>query len=326
MQIVTYLSHYLMQHQKLVLPGFGIFSVVKQGGYLQAETNVIYPPTIKIEFCCTETLNNDLANYIATQTGLEATQAQNAITQLIHTITKELDNGKTFLLHRIGVIALNNCKIELITPFNELYNQVYFGLKPIKITANISFPTIENDVNYTPLQATPITPEAPLAVTYSLANQAMQTAIISDTKPKPTGIPLFWWAAMVLVILTIAAVGATFYCYPPFVNQAPTHTLKSLRKPIKKIKQVFVSPQVIDTSMCFELVIAENLTSKQAEKKIFEFKNKGIQAHLINDSATATIQISAAKFFNLDSAQAHLKQLQQKKYPKAYLKTIATKN
>ena len=81
-----------------------------------------------------------------------------------------------------------------------------------------------------------------------------------------------------------------------------------------------------DTTLTYEIIVAENLTPLKAQKQLLKLKALGIYGHLITIDSNIIVQISVAKFLQLDSAQAKLKQIQQKYYSKAYLKTTTDIN
>ncbi len=353
MHIPTILTSYLRTHQKIGLTGIGEFSLKKINGFYETQTNTLYPPATHILFEEVEVLDFDFANYISTQQNIAITEAQLQLDSWLLNIKAELISGNTYLLEKIGSLKLNHQKIQF-TSFNDAYfNQASFGFKPqqnVVLNANSAISEgklspeikdanpeeyvleikkeiivdLKNELEFEGKILPKKEVESSKILPISKVPQPETSNMNTPPKPPKQKIDWFWIIAIILVCLTGAIVCATFIYFPPFNSVETTETpIKLANAKADSLAAIQNKP---DTTLTYEIIVAENLTPLKAQKQLLKLKSVGIYGHLITNDSNIIVQISVAKFLQLDSAQAKLKQIQQKYYPKAYLKTTTDIN
>lgn len=349
MQIASSVASYLLLHQKMGLSSIGTLILKKFRGFLETETKTLYPPMVHVIFEETETLDTNFAQYISAQHHINLQQAQLQLDSWLLNIKAELINGNIFIIENIGSFKLQNQKIQFTSFEDDYFNQASFGLKPqqniilldeallnesieeqIIIPQNLE-PKIETEVEILKETAAELKVEAEILTT-QMVNKPIEAPILKAPKPElnKTNIPQntpkqkkdwFWIIAIILVCLTGAIVCATFVFFPPF---------KAIEIPLEfddnKTDTLAAVTKQPDTTITYEIIVAENLTPLKAQKQLLKLKAMGIYGHLITNDSNIILQISVAKFLQLDSAQTKLKQIQNSYYPKAYLKTTTEIN
>ncbi|TAH01648.1 MAG: hypothetical protein EAZ15_06970 [Sphingobacteriales bacterium] len=351
MQIASSVASYLLLHQKMGLSSIGTLILKKFRGFLETETKTLYPPMVHVIFEETETLDTNFAQYISAQHLINLQQAQLQLDSWLLNIKAELINGNTFIIENIGSFKLQNQKIQFTSFDDDYFNQASFGLKPLQniillddallnesteeqiiIQQNLE-PKIETELEVEILRETAAELKVEAEITPTqMVNKPIDEPILKTPKPEPNKINTpqntpkqkkdwFWIIAIILVCLTGAIVCATFVFFPPF---------KAIEIPLKFDNTETDTAAAVtnqpDTTITYEIIVAENLTPLKAQKQLLKLKAMGIYGHLITNDSNIILQISVAKFLQLDSAQTKLKQIQNSNYPKAYLKTTTEIN
>lgn len=326
MQITLYIAPYLLLHQKVGIANLGVFSSKKINGFLETETNILYPPAVHIFFTEAEVLDNDFAQYISIQNNVDLTEAQLQLNNWVQNIKTELANNNTVLIEKIGSLKSQNHQIQFTSLEDAYFNQANFGFKPqqnIDLNSDNSF---LNSVEEEEVEEIPLPPfkAAALQQTIASPNQPQTSTPTTQPNPPKQQIDWFWIVAIILVCFTGAMVCATFIYFPPF------KTVEVLEIPLKlddeKADSLDALQNQPDTTQAYEIIVAENLTTINAQKQLLKLKGLGIYGHLITNDSNMIVQISVAKFLQIDLAQAKLKQIQKNYYPKAYLKTTTDIN
>lgn len=353
MKISHLLAPYLQLNKKIGLTGIGTLSLKHFNGFLETETNMLYPARVHLIFEETEILNTNFASYISISQKITITEAQLQLSNWLLNIKAELINGNSYLLEKIGLLKLENQKIQFTSFEDAYFNQASFGFKPqLNIVLNdINFNDedyINSDNNFEKTQEIEINKEEnvvelsinkieaePLPLPYPTITSPIKAPNITVSKAETpneviiTNAPKqktdwFWIIAIILVCLTGAIVCATFIYFPPFKPKEITEVpLKLDKTKADSLADITTQP---DTTVTYEIIVAENLTPVKAQKQLLKLKAMGIYGHLITNDSNMIVQVSVERFLHIDSAQAKLKQIQQKYYPKAYLKTTTEIN
>jgi|GEM_PF-4574800 len=328
MNILPYLAQYLTLHKKVVVSGLGNFSLVRKKGLFVLTDNTFYPPCYEVEFYLKDAECSNLAQYISTQCNINISRAQKYIQNLVEIIQLELENNQNYSVENIGILRAINYKIKLIAQLESYVNNAFFGLKPVIVESLHNHPItlpIENELPIAPI-IKPIINRADnndFPLTYSLAEQALKTARHNEPYTKSESqFSWFWFFAVIMLVLTSLIIAATLYYFPPFkseIAELSLHQKQIIPVTIPSKKNKVILPAVYSSQ--FEIIVRENLNQLKAESIIKNLKTSGLKAYILLDSSSQLNQISVAKFYNSDSANAQLKIIQLKYYPNAYLKT-----
>lgn len=329
MNVAPHIAQYLMLHQQVTITGLGVFTLNKKNGFFDSQGNTFYPPYNEITFEHTAVNSSHLAQYIGSQYNIEAQQAQQYIQTLANSILLELDNNRSYALENIGTLQYIDKQITLIQQEPNYFNKPFFGLQAVKIdeikATNTPQEAKPSNTNYTATTPPEASSNNDFPLTYQLAEQALKTARYQTNYNKSESqVPWFWLFASFIVALTILIIAATLHYFPPFATNHPVKVIhQNVTIPVNtsdKKNKAIVSPP-----LQFEIIMRENISPTKAQGIVDNLKLKGISAHVLLDSLGKLSRVSAATLYNADSAQALLKTIQQKYYPKAYLKTIAPK-
>ena len=318
MQLIPHISQYLKLHKKVALVGLGIFYLKRINGFLDEDSQTLYPPSIKVKFDEKEILDSDFAQYVSNQSQIELEKIIYHLEKLVRDIKKEVESGSAYILENIGSLELNRGNIKLIKPDNTIYNQAFFGLKPQTYTSNkdehFIQPTIEKELE---LSGKVEQPQQDFSASHTLTEEGLNSSSLTESEIPPSRKFTWLWVS-IIVLIAVAILCAIGYYFYPF-------NLAQLKKaPVKKVVPIVYKvelPQKPDSVIHHEVIIAENLSAINADKLIAKLKIKGIDAHIIVDSLKSYVKISAAQFTDLDSAEAKLKNIQKQYYPNAYLQS-----
>lgn len=343
MQITAFLSSHLLLHKYIALKGIGTFSLKHFNGFHENETNTLYPPTVHIIFDEVDVFDTNLAKCISTQKNISTSDAQVELENWLNNIKTNLAHGNNFTLGKLGSLKMQNQKIQF-TSFNDAYfNQANFGFKPqndIVLNDEVFLPFVEEELKVAEQNLLPVTAHIEseqkpiIELQNSFEERIVTTISAPETEPTPQkNIPAtkppkhktdwFWIIAIFIVCLTGTMVCATFIYFPPFKPVLQDTNTKSHKKTIDSLAAIQTLP---DTTITYNIIVAENLTPLKAQKQLLKLKAIGIYGSLLTNDSTIIVQISAATFLQPDSAQTKLKQIQSKYYPKAYLKIIKSIN
>lgn len=134
MRIGSYISELLDDHDLVVFPGLGAFTVQEKSAQLDEKTGVLKPPARQILFNEEVKVNDGiLLNHFAHAEGIPAPKAHQEIANLCEDILYRLDHGETVELENLGKLSRISGKYN----FEELEElKKYpgaFGLDPVKV-------------------------------------------------------------------------------------------------------------------------------------------------------------------------------------------------
>jgi hypothetical protein len=116
------------------LPGIGTLNKTLAGARIDANSNIIYPPTERFEFTPgTEKYKDYFAQLLVRRARLDETAAEQAVQRIVQEIRHSLDDTRAFDVPGIGrfVQAGNQLSFELTSEDPTLQT---FGLRPVSIS------------------------------------------------------------------------------------------------------------------------------------------------------------------------------------------------
>ena len=134
MKIGLYIAELLQDHDYVVFPGLGAFTVHKVEAQIVQSNQKLLPPSREIRFNPEIKVNDGiLLNHFAQRQEITAPKAFNEIENLCNEINYNLDHGETIGLEGLGSIKRNEGKIifEAIPDMEKMPES--FGLEPVEL-------------------------------------------------------------------------------------------------------------------------------------------------------------------------------------------------
>ena len=129
-KITQTIQDLMLEHNYVVVPGFGGFVSMYQSAQIIQKQQIILPPSKKVSFN-SELKNNDglLVNAFSIQENITIKKAEEQIKLFVQKAFISLDEGKSIKLDKIGVLKFNqNLKIEFKSDTKENYNPNSYGM------------------------------------------------------------------------------------------------------------------------------------------------------------------------------------------------------
>ncbi len=133
--LAGYLSELLLQHDCVILPGFGGLLAQSRPALMDPEQNKIYPPSRKLSFNSKLTVNDGLlASYLGQKQGISYAESCRKVMEWVDEIQKAINTGSRYMIPGVGSFFLNYEKKIQFTPQTEnLYLLSSYGLKPVSV-------------------------------------------------------------------------------------------------------------------------------------------------------------------------------------------------
>jgi len=196
MDISPYFAELIAQKNHVIVPGLGKFYQSRISGYYDEASKSFFPPAQKIEFTTEYRHDDKLVQYISQKSNISLTSAYAILDEYVKDLKAVLKN-EPVTINSLGKLEIVDDKITFLTDENtQIINEDFFGL-PVVDTQKIA-PVILREE----------------AKDYSLAQQALNTAMLDDDEDeKPKSII----GRLVLIFILFLLIGgaiALFYLKP----------------------------------------------------------------------------------------------------------------
>ncbi len=133
MNLEKHISYLLYRHDCVVIPEFGAFIAQKSNAGYMPETSVFSPPSKKIAFNPSLTLNDGLlAQELSLSTGISFEKAKEEIETTVHFWKNHLNINSTLVLSELGKFSKDETGLLQFEPNEENYLLESFGLESIR--------------------------------------------------------------------------------------------------------------------------------------------------------------------------------------------------
>ncbi|MBC7654076.1 MAG: hypothetical protein H7098_06310 [Oligoflexus sp.] len=195
MDISPYFLSLLTQKDQVIVPGLGKFFKKRATGFYDDDTKTYYPPSNKINFS-TDYLHDDkLVHLISQKSETSLTSAYAILDEYVRDIKNALKTDD-LEINGIGKLSSQDGKLTLDSAESAALNKSFFGLPSID-TQSPALIGIEVE-------------------TYSLAQQALSTAMSSDYVEEREKRSITSMVLMILAVAIIAAAIGLYFAKPDF--------------------------------------------------------------------------------------------------------------
>lgn len=259
MDISPYITELLESKDQVIVPGLGKLYQKKTAGYYHEETKTFYPPAKEIDFTIEYHHDDKLVQLISERNNITLTSAYTNLDEYVKDIKTILKNSKA-QVNGIGSLTIEDEKIILDVHFRSFNSEDYFGLPPIDTQAgNLTGEDAED---------------------YSLAQQALNTAMPDDYESEKADKASFRIIILLIIALMLGSIIAVYYLYPAFYQK--------IKDTIQQ-KTEFSKPAVIDKN--------PNSQALQKADSVYEdqdieanLKAKGFEVEKVKDSTAVSIK------------------------------------
>jgi len=265
MDISFYLVEFIISKDQVIVPGLGKFYKKRVNGFLDEKTETYYPPQQTLNFTTEYHHDDKFVQFISETSAISLTSAYAQLDEFVKEIKLSLKTD-SFEIPKLGFLSLDldNITFEALTLIEK--NDDYFGLPPID--AKQKQPEI-------------VVKEEEI---YSLADQALLTAIPEDDKEKKSKNILQY--LLIFIILAIISGDVYIYYFKP-------DTFQNLFAIVNKLPEQAEAPKVVnpkpipDTSAIQKADSIYNQTdiSSDLEARGFE-----VEKEKVKDSTNVSIQ------------------------------------
>lgn len=134
-----YIRELILQHECIILPGFGGFETTYQSAMVDQNRKVMLPPTKQVNFRPDfKTGGEVLEKFVAFKLNITPERARFLINESIEGMRQKLRNGEKVLLQGVGIFIPNPGTDPSFEPLeDENYLAESFGLEPLEFTKSI---------------------------------------------------------------------------------------------------------------------------------------------------------------------------------------------
>jgi hypothetical protein len=196
MDISPYFAELIAQKDHVIVPGLGKFYQSRISGYYDEASKSFFPPSQKIEFTTEYRHDDKLVQFISQKSNISLTSAYAILDEYVKDLKAVLKN-EPVTINSLGKLKIVDDKITFFSDENtQIINEDFFGL-PVVDTQKIAPIVIREE-----------------AKDYSLAQQALNTAMLDDDEDeKPKSII----GRLILIFILFLLIGgaiALFYLKP----------------------------------------------------------------------------------------------------------------
>ena len=196
MDISPYFAELIAQKDHVIVPGLGKFYQSRISGYYDEASKSFFPPSQKIEFTTEYRHDDKLVQFISQKSNISLTSAYAILDEYVKDLKAVLKN-EPVTINSLGKLEIVDDKITFFSDENtQIINEDFFGL-PVVDTQKIAPVIIREE-----------------AKDYSLAQQALNTAMLDDDEDeKPKSII----GRLILIFILFLLIGgaiALFYLKP----------------------------------------------------------------------------------------------------------------
>jgi len=134
----------LQKKHKVSLTGLGTFKVQSIPASISDDSKEILPPSAKIIFEETESIDHSLIEFISDYYEMPKTQALKYVNTFTKQFKQKLKIQKTLNFNGLGKFSMSRSKL-VFKAAKSLEDSIYFGLTPAKLN-NITTPIVSNDI------------------------------------------------------------------------------------------------------------------------------------------------------------------------------------
>ena len=277
MDISPYFAELIAQKDHVIVPGLGKFYQSRISGYYDEASKSFFPPSQKIEFTAEYRHDDKLVQFISQKSNISLTSAYAILDEYVKDLKATL-KSEPVTINALGKLEIVDDKITFSTDENtQVVNEDFFGL-PVVDTQKIA-PVISREE----------------AKDYSLAQQAINTAMLDDDEDeKPKSII----GRLILIFILFLLIGgaiALFYLKPEIYqnlinkfNQNKKEQPATLSKDLSDAEAVQKADSVYDSvdieaklkADGFEVEKAQDSTDVVVSENALP-KNNGIRYEII---------------------------------------------
>ena len=277
MDISPYFAELIAQKDHVIVPGLGKFYQSRISGYYDEASKSFFPPSQKIEFTTEYRHDDKLVQFISQKSNISLTSAYAILDEYVKDLKAVLKN-EPVTINSLGKLKIVDDKITFFSDENtQIINEDFFGL-PVVDTQKIAPVAIREE-----------------AKDYSLAQQALNTAMLDDDEDeKPKSII----GRLILIFILFLLIGgaiALFYLRPEVYqnlinkfNQNKKEQPATLSKDLSDAEAVQKADSVYDSgdieaklkAKGFEVEKAQDSTDVLVSENAIP-KNNGIRYEII---------------------------------------------
>ena len=277
MDISPYFAELIAQKDHVIVPGLGKFYQSRISGYYDEASKSFFPPAQKIEFTAEYRHDDKLVQFISQKSNISLTSAYAILDEYVKDLKATL-KSEPVTINALGKLEIVDDKITFSSDENtQVVNEDFFGL-PVVDTQKIA-PVISREE----------------AKDYSLAQQAINTAMLDDDEDeKPKSII----GRLILIFILFLVIGgaiALFYLRPEIYqnlinkfNQNKKEQPATLSKDLSDAEAVQKADSVYDSgdieaklkAKGFEVEKAQDSTDVLVSENAIP-KNNGIRYEII---------------------------------------------
>jgi len=296
MDVAKYIGLFLLKNHFCYIHGLGNLELRKRAA--NYDGTALQAPSYEIIVTPVGSIDDNLANFIATNEQTSISKASNALRDFSTQSRSDLQAGKDVLIPNLGKFVEENGKIHFVT-------DPHFQYTPPGI------PTLRNSKRIEDAATEQQQPRPQFAYNPTTANA-------SDTPPSNPGGSVNWLrvAVAVVILLIIIALGFGVYTYLKGRHTPSSQTQNvaiyndtTVKAPKVDTAQVKVDSTAVasmnstDSLATFKMVIDNYSTKKKADKRAEQMKSYGHDVTVIAEDSTSYLIVMAVKCKPVDTSR-----------------------
>jgi hypothetical protein len=271
MDVAKYIGLFLLKNHFCYIHGLGNLELRKRPG--SYDGTALQAPSYEIIVTPTGSIDDNLANFIATNEQISISKASNALRDFSTQARTDLQNGKEVEIPNLGKFVEDNGKVFFVTHPN-------FQFAPPPIPSLRSGKRTESerpDASHLPPQQSP-------QVGTRKATQQPQPVYQTPVQPEDeAGSSINWWRVILVLIILMAMLAGGYFGYRYYKGHNNQQPQSSFLYPTDKTangvdtvqpKKDTVLPAA-DSVQSYDIIIDSYSSKKKADKRADAMKNYG---------------------------------------------------
>ncbi|WP_442796120.1 hypothetical protein [Pelobium manganitolerans] len=265
MEIANYLVELITEKDQVTVPGLGRFFKKRRPGYYDDANKTFFPPASEIAYSDEYMHDDKLVHLISQKQNTPLTSAYAILDEYIREIKAALKVEPVFL-NGIGTLKSENGQLTLQSDRHHALNEEFFGLPALDTFS----PRLVGKE----------------AETYSLAQQALSTALPEDYEEEKPKRGILAISMGIVAVVILAAVAGLYFAKPDIyknlIKQIQTYNPKTSPSPIAPVSPPKNNTAASDLQKADSIYQENDIESK--------LKAEGFEVEKAKDSANVSVK------------------------------------
>ncbi len=323
--VARYISELLLNHDCVIIPGFGGLMAQWVGASFNEELKTLIPPSRKVLFNNQLVINDGLlVNYISRKEKISYADASLQLIKWTEEIKGSVNAGNRFVLEGIGSFYLNHEKKLQFTPDKQSnFLLAAYGLKPVSVTSISGRKPKSVNENRKAVSISSYKAAEHISIAAAIALLIASALMFPKFEMNLASLAGFWNKESNITneninskpAENVAEVKQDVVSIPAEVSHNIESEPEATEEPIKEeaiassvpvTEPEHITPEPVETKGSYHVIAGCFMIEENAGKLVEQLTAQGLQASIIGKSKTGLTMVSAGRFTTAAEASKKL--------------------